>query len=151
MCRCEEMHGLLRMPKPGEQEQAQCQTGQMLSPFLAIGCKRGLTETRVFFQINSKHIHTGEKTQCLREILLVGSVLPPAAGCRKGSAARANPCMANSRSLLSSAQRVFFLSATNLRTCQTPSALPIEPKPLRKTRPGEPLPPPVAPGKRGQK
>ena len=49
------------MPKLSEQEQAPCQTGQMLSSFLANGCKTGLTENRVFFQINTKHIHLGRK------------------------------------------------------------------------------------------
>jgi hypothetical protein len=34
----------------------------MLSPFLAIGYKWGLTENRVFFQINTKHIHLWEET-----------------------------------------------------------------------------------------
>jgi hypothetical protein len=73
------------MPKLSEQEQAQCQTGQMLSLFLAIGCERGLTENCVFFQINTKHIHLWEKTQCLRGILQAGSVLPPGVICRRGS------------------------------------------------------------------
>src|ERR1700730_6769750 len=41
MCHCDEMHGLLRMPKTSQQMQAQGQTAPELSPFLAIGCKRG--------------------------------------------------------------------------------------------------------------
>ncbi len=75
----------------------------------------------------AEHARTAHNNQNGGAMLISGaadpdnsrSVLPPGVSCRGGTEEWANPTVANSPSLMSSVQCVFFLSATNLQTCQT--------------------------------
>ena len=74
----------------------------------------------------AEHARTAHNNQNWGAMLISGaadtdnslSVLPPSVSCRGGTEDWANPTVANSPSLMSSDQCVFFLSATNLQICQ---------------------------------